>query len=122
MKTKKGMGYKPKNVNLILEETGLGKLIDVIEKVDFMLAFYADKPEILKKINNLRACLSSEGLEDKYTKIREELNRYEPTNSQKISIIILNLLEVTESMDIKLGLFMMVIIKFIQRKFIIGKL
>ncbi len=105
MKTKKGMGYKPKNVNLILEETGLGKLIDVIEKVDFMLAFYADKPEILKKINNLRACLSSEGLEDKYTKIREELNRYEPTNSQKISIIILNLLEVTESMDIKLGLF-----------------
>lgn len=105
MEKKKGINFRPQSVSLIFKETGIEKLLDIIEPIDFRDAFYADKPEILRRIEELSHLLKVDDLRGKYGKIRDEIRRYDPSKADMLTLVILNFLEVTESMDEKIRSF-----------------
>lgn len=100
-----GLKFHSKTIAEQMNASGLNEILNIVEEIDFVQIYHLDKPEKLKEFENLQRCLRSEGLEKHYKKIRNELAGFEPDNESKVIIIVLQLLELLESKNCRIGLF-----------------
>lgn len=102
---KKGLRFRSESIEEQMASSGLEQIVKLVNKLDFEAIYYEDRPEIMKRILNLRSCLHSEGLENQYGRIREELKTFEVDDEIKEITIVLKLLEILESQNYRIGLF-----------------
>lgn len=104
-KISKAIKYRSENFISQLEETGLSEIVVLMGEIDFTIECNAENPQAIERIENLRQCLHSEGLEGKYQSIRQELSKLEPSIEEKIIIVIQELIKRMDMAETKIAKF-----------------
>ena len=104
-KISKAIEFRSINFKSQLEETGLSEIVNLMGEIDFTIECNAEKPKAIEKVETLRQCLCSEGLEDKYKFVRKELSAFEPQPEEKIIIVIQELIKRMDMAETKIAKF-----------------
>ena len=96
------VNYTTRLIKLIPSKKSLNELLEAIDTIDFLLAYYQDT-EMEEFILSLRDELTSSKDYNRKIEIKETLKRLEPKIETKEAIIIDNLLVISEKKGISLG-------------------
>ena len=104
-KNEDALNFRTDSISEIMETSGLNRILNEVEEINFAKVYYSDNPDMIKEIENLERCLRSEGLEKHYKEIRAKLKSMEPDDESKVIIVVLSLLRTLEEQNLRLAYF-----------------